>query len=127
MYLAIKRFRHYLLGSPFKLVTDCIAFKQTLKKSDVPRAVTQWLIYLQDFEFDVEHRPGERLKHLDCLSRYPNLVLLVFLEITSRIKNAQGRGDMLKAIVELLADRPYEGHKIKGGLVFKEDSDMIFW
>jgi len=58
VYLAIKKFRHFLLGTPFKLVTDCSAFKQTLQKADVPRAVTQWMVYHQDFEFAVEHRPG---------------------------------------------------------------------
>jgi len=42
VYLAVKIFRHYLLGSPFKLVPDCSAFKQTLQKADMPRAVTQW-------------------------------------------------------------------------------------
>ncbi|XP_041565903.1 LOW QUALITY PROTEIN: uncharacterized protein LOC121467710, partial [Drosophila elegans] len=120
VYLAVKKFRHYLLGSTFRLITDCVAFKQTLQKADVPRAVRQWIIYLQDFEFAVEHRPGERLKHVDCLSRYPNRVMLVSLEITARIKNAQGKDEMLKAIMEILASRPYEGYKMKGGLVYKE-------
>lgn len=31
VYLSVKKFRVYLLGIQFKLVTDCIAFKQTLK------------------------------------------------------------------------------------------------
>jgi len=39
VYLAIKRFRLYFLGTPFKLVPDGIAFKQILKKSDVLSAV----------------------------------------------------------------------------------------
>jgi len=61
-----------------------------------------------EFEFEVEHPPVERLKHVDCLSRFPNRVLLVSLEITARIKNAQGKDELLKAMVYLLANRPSE-------------------
>jgi len=119
VYLALKKFRHYLLGSPFKLAGDR-GFKQTVQKADVPRAVTLCIVYLQDFEFAVEHRPGERLKHVDCLSRYPDRVMLVSSEITVRIKVAQGKDEMLKAIMEILTRCPYKGYKMKGGLVYKE-------
>ncbi|XP_041564473.1 uncharacterized protein LOC121467226 [Drosophila elegans] len=92
------------------VITNCVAFKKTL----------QWIIYMQDFEFTVEHHPGERLKHIDCHSRYPNRVMLESLEITARLKNVQGKDEMLKAIMEILATRPYEGYKMKGGLVYKD-------
>jgi len=32
---ALKKFRVYLLGNPFKIVTDCKAFTLTMKKKDL--------------------------------------------------------------------------------------------
>ena len=119
VYLAVKKFRHYLLGMRFKLVTDCIAFKQTFQKSEVPREVLSWVVYLQDFTFDTEHRPGTRLKHVDCLSRYPVRVMIVNDDVTAKIDEAQKKDETIKAIREILASRPYESYKLKDGLVFK--------
>lgn len=119
VYLAVKQFRHYLLGCAFKLVTDCVAFKQTLNKKDIPREVVQWVIYLQDFEFQVEYRPGEKLKHVDCLSRYPQQIMLVSSEISARIKKAQANDTMIKAVAEVLSSRPYDAFKMKAGIMYK--------
>ncbi|XP_054746113.1 uncharacterized protein LOC129250517 [Anastrepha obliqua] len=74
-YLATKRLRHYLMGIRFDLITDCAAFKQTAAKKDVPREVVQWLMYLQDFDFNIEHRSADRMEHVDNLSRYPVIVI----------------------------------------------------
>jgi len=46
--------------------------------------------------------------------------MLVSSEITARIKAAQGKDEMLKAIMEILTSCPYEGYKMKAGLVYKE-------
>lgn len=45
-YLAIQKLRYYLLGIHLKLVTDCAAFSQTIRKKDVPREVAQWILAL---------------------------------------------------------------------------------
>uniref|UniRef100_A0AAG5DTA5 RNA-directed DNA polymerase n=1 Tax=Anopheles atroparvus TaxID=41427 RepID=A0AAG5DTA5_ANOAO len=127
IYLAVKKWRHYLLGIKFRIVTDCIAFKQTIKKEDTPREVTQWVMFLQDFDYEVEHRPGERLRHVDCLSRYPEQNVLVISEVTAKIHNQQLKDESLKAIIEILKERPYECYKMKGNLLYKtvEGSDLL--
>ncbi|XP_068143457.1 uncharacterized protein [Drosophila tropicalis] len=75
----------------------------------------------ENFDYEVEHRPGERLKHVDCLSRNP-CILVASLEITARIKAAQAKDDTLKVIVEILGSRPFEGYKMKGGLLYREEN-----
>lgn len=57
-YYAVQKFRHYLLGREFKLVTDCQAFKSTTTKKELPPAVTRWILYLKDYKYVIEHRKG---------------------------------------------------------------------
>lgn len=116
-YMATKKFRQYLLGNTFELITDCAAFKQTTTKRDMPREVAQWIMYLQDFSFTVEHRAGSRMKHVDTLSRYP--VLIVQSELRARLQKAQQSDEHLKAVREILKERQYENFKIVGDLLYK--------
>lgn len=118
-YLAFKKFRHYLLGIEFKLITDCAAFKQTTSKKDVPRDVAQWIMYIQDFTYTIEHRAGNRLKHVDGLSRYPVEVMTVFSDISPKIGKLQQEDEGIKAISLILNTGPYGEYKVKGGLVYK--------
>lgn len=41
---AIKKFRVYLLGIHFKIVTDCFALTMTLQKKDLPPRVARWAL-----------------------------------------------------------------------------------
>lgn len=72
---ALKKFRVYLLGIPFKIVTDCKAFAMTMKKKDTCLRVARWALLLKDFQYVVEHRPGTSMRHVDALSRNPIKVL----------------------------------------------------
>jgi len=38
---AVKKWRIYLLGIKFTIVTDCVAFAMTMKKDDVPPRVAR--------------------------------------------------------------------------------------
>lgn len=66
---SIKKFRCYLLGKKFKVVTDCMAIKQSLNKKNPNARLSRWFVTLSEFEFEVEHRSGEKMKHVDALSK----------------------------------------------------------
>ncbi|GJP54228.1 hypothetical protein CLOM_g13326 [Closterium sp. NIES-68] len=66
---AVELFRPYLQGRKFTLVTDhqpllWLMTNQTLKDRNA-----RWAMHLQEFEFDVKHRPGKTLQHVDGLTR----------------------------------------------------------
>lgn len=42
-----------------------------MKKKDLSPRVARWILKLQEYDFDVIHRPGETMKHVDALSRSP--------------------------------------------------------
>lgn len=68
---SLKHFRHYLVGIPFTVVTDCNALKSTQSKKDLLPRVARWWIYLQDFNFKIQYRKGVSIPHADYLSRNP--------------------------------------------------------
>lgn len=57
---ALKKFRVYVLGLRFKLVTDCNAFTKTLEKKDLCTRVARWILFLQ--EYDHESNTAQDLK-----------------------------------------------------------------
>lgn len=73
----LKKFRIYLLGIHVKIVTDCRAFAVTMKKADLSLRVARWALLLEESDYIIEHRPGNSMKHVDTLSRYPLLTWLI--------------------------------------------------
>lgn len=69
--VGLQKFRHYLLGSVFKIVTDCSAVRYTLSKQDIVPRIGRWVLQTQEFTFDIVHRAGSQMQHVDALSRNP--------------------------------------------------------
>lgn len=68
---SLKKFRTYLIGLSFKVYTDCNALKSTLTKRDLIPRIARWWLLLQEYDFTVEYRAGDKMKHADALSRNP--------------------------------------------------------
>jgi len=66
---AVKKFRIYLIGIPFKIVIDCQAFMLILKKADCCAKMARWALFLQDFMYTIEHRSGSCMRHANALNR----------------------------------------------------------
>lgn len=69
--LALRRFRVYLLGMHFKVVTDCNALRATFLKRDLIPRIARWWLEVQEYTFEVEYRAGTKMAHADALSRNP--------------------------------------------------------
>lgn len=68
IYNALRKFRVYLLGIQFKIITDCNAIKSTANKKDLSPRVARWWTYLQDFNFEIVYKKGKYIGHVDFLS-----------------------------------------------------------
>ena len=68
---AVKHFQHYLGLKPFTLVTDHSALKW-LQTSKLPKGRrARWVMELQQYTFEIKHRPGKHNSNADALSRRP--------------------------------------------------------
>lgn len=115
---AVKKFRSYLLGKEFKIVTDCLAFNQTLKKKEVSPKVWRWVEGLQEFNYTIEHRAGSKMLHVDALSRHTVLSIEVD-DITARVSKLQDEDDELKLIKQTVQGKADEKYSLRGGLLYK--------
>ena len=67
----LRTFRQYLLGRKFTIRTDHSAL-QWLRKTPEPMAqMARWLAYIEQFDFEIQHRAGNKHGNADGLSRTP--------------------------------------------------------
>ncbi|GFU29043.1 retrovirus-related Pol polyprotein from transposon 17.6 [Trichonephila clavipes] len=115
---ALKKFRVYLLGQHFKIVTDCSAFHKTMQKKELITRIARWAFQLEEFDYEIEHRAGSRMKHVDALSRYP--VMMVCNDtLTSKLKNAQEEDDNIETLKSLLEKQESEEFFERNGILYK--------
>lgn len=66
---AIKRFRGYIEGMEFKVITDHASLKWLMGQKDLNGRLARWSLKLQGFNFSIEHRKGSANIVPDALSR----------------------------------------------------------
>lgn len=73
---ALRRFRVYLHGKRFKIVTDCNSLALTLNKREMNPRIARWGLELQNYDYVLEHRSGSRMQHVDALSRCLSVMVI---------------------------------------------------
>ena len=68
MVYSINKFRHYLLGKKFTFHVDHSALLYLVSKQELTGKLARWTLLLQEFEFDILHRPGVQHAIADYLS-----------------------------------------------------------
>ena len=118
VFKAVEQLKPYLLEIKFKIVTDCAAYNQTVKKENIPNRVRYMTLRLSDYEFTMEHRAGKRMKYVDALSRNP--IMIVEETITAMMKKNQEKDEHLLAIKKILeAGENFEDYLLQNGVVMK--------
>lgn len=67
----IEKYRHYLYGKRFLLRTDHAALRWLMNTKDPEGQLARWLNRLAPFDFEIQHRAGNRHSNADALSRIP--------------------------------------------------------
>lgn len=67
--LSIKKFRCYVEGHPFTVITDHNSLKWLMDQKDLTSRLTRWSLKLQAYNFNIEYRRGSENTVADALSR----------------------------------------------------------
>ncbi|GFY25040.1 retrovirus-related Pol polyprotein from transposon 17.6 [Trichonephila clavipes] len=114
---ALKKFRIYVLGTSFKIITDCDALVKTLSKKELNPRIARWALYVQEFNYTIEHRTGSKMAHVDALSRYPHC-MLIQNSVHLQFHKGQQAYDQITAIKTLLETTPHN-YIVKNKLLYK--------
>ena len=68
---ALKKFRHYLLGRHFILKTDHASLQWLRTTPEPISQAARWLALIEEYDFEIQHRPGSKHQNADSLSRRP--------------------------------------------------------
>lgn len=74
---ALRRFRVYLIGIKFKILTYCQSLTLTLNEKIINTRISRWALELQGYDYIIEHRASNRMGYVDALSRRTNVQYLI--------------------------------------------------
>lgn len=66
---SVKKFRPYLEGYTFNIITDHSSLKWLMSTKDLSGRLARWSLKLQPYSFNIHHRKGKDNVVPDCLSR----------------------------------------------------------
>ena len=82
---AVKKFRHYLHGRHFKILTDHHALKWLQEARFNNSKLERWALAMQEHDYEIEYLKGPENVVADCLSR--------------QVPDAQGNAETLSELV----------------------------
>ena len=103
---ALQKFRVYLYGKKFKIVTDCAAVCYMFTKRDLTPRIGRWWLVVQEYDFEIEYRPGTKMRHVDALSRNAINVRTISISEDGWIQRGQDTDPKIVNIKEELCTAP---------------------
>lgn len=132
---AVAKFRPYLYGRPFRVVTDHHALCWLASLKDPTGRLARWSLRLQEYTFTVTYKTGRSHQDADCLSRYPveeaahTDTFPDLLSVTQLLNlgHEQCLDASLRTIISKLESRPRDASLqmflVKDGILYRRNLD----
>lgn len=120
--LAVAKFRQYIEGMAFTIITDHASLKWLMSQKDLTGRLARWSLKLQIFDFKIEHRKGTANVVPDTLSRMEMVDELsnpvgTPIDITDAAFKSVEYEALKKSILERKNELP--DVEVRDGLVYK--------
>ncbi|UYV79514.1 hypothetical protein LAZ67_17002951, partial [Cordylochernes scorpioides] len=122
---ATSKFRPYLFGRNFTVVTDHHSLCWLAGLKDPSGRLARWALRLQEFDITVVYKSGRKHKDADCLSRnpvpeeqedFPNIISII------DIRAEQSRDPNLAKIIDKIEETgPFKGFEVMDGVLYKRN------
>ncbi|KAK9722218.1 Rab-GTPase-TBC domain [Popillia japonica] len=124
---ALNRFHVYLHGIKFKIVTDCNAVKLALNKKEINPKINRWALILQNYLSELEHREGNKMRHVDALSRVNSILILEENTFEQNLAVTQNLDPVIKELKIGLQISENKSFELRNGVVYKKVKDKILF
>ncbi|UYV77154.1 hypothetical protein LAZ67_14003459 [Cordylochernes scorpioides] len=120
---SISKFRPYLFGRPFTVVTDHHSLCWLVGQKDPFGRLARWALKLQEFDVTVIYKNGRKHKDADCLSRSPleNDQPSAVMSITNVDIEQTKDPDLAKIIDNLNSGYTRKEFSIIDGILYKKN------
>lgn len=93
------------------------------KKRDINPKIMRWSLILENFEYILEHRKGEGMRHVDALSRcFENVLIIEDTPFETNLSIKQCQVSEIKKIRELLELSEHKDFELNNGLIYRNFS-----
>ncbi|GBO32305.1 Transposon Tf2-8 polyprotein [Araneus ventricosus] len=106
------------MGNHFKIITDCSAFERTIDKKDLVTRIARWALLLEEFDYEIVHRSGQRMQHVDALSRYP-VAIITSDTLTARLKRPQQEDEYTQSLRSMIGSNNDSDFFDKNEILYK--------
>lgn len=131
---SLDRFRMFVLGKAFRVVTDCAAVVTTKSTTPLIPRIARWWLNLQEYDFELVHRSGAQLAYVDALSRSPVEPAREAAMVTE-VATMQLQDPKLKRIIDVLGGKEKAAdeqqlrvdYEMRTGRLYRKLGEQVRW
>ena len=128
---ALNKWRHYLLGGKFKILTDHKSLIHLRTAKDPTRRLSRWFDFIADFDFEIVYRSGKENGIADSLSRIGELGAVsgpvLADDLLQKIKNGYESDTYFKPVHQTLVMKQPLDPKFRSRVERMYESDGLIY
>lgn len=119
--LCVQKFRCYVEGMPFTIITDHASLKWLMSQKDLTGRLARWSLKLQCYDFNIEHRKGSANIVPDTLSRMHIEELIAVVGTPISLEAPEFKDDEYEQLIRSVKEHADKLPDVKsvGGAVYK--------